>query len=495
MPMAKLEPSEKRHPVRSGDKPPMRFRYALIGGFATAVILTAAIATAELAVLHFPHLQHQGTITTYQATQLIKNALAIVAGAGALIALVTTYRRQKTTEAADLREQEAEIRAKAAHAREETRIYNERFTTAASQLAESVPAIRIAGIYAMAGLADDWEAQRQTCVDVLCANLRMPYPPQPPNGAPQTTQQEFQATREARHTLIRVITAHLQPDETRPSTAQDWRALNFDFTGTTFDGGDFHNAHFNGTVTFARAHFTGDVRFDGAQFASGTTSFEYVQFTGSHVSFFKTQFTGGQVSFLGANFAGDVHFGKSQFAGGDVSFYGAKFAGSSSYFNGARFAGSNVDFRGAQFITGNVRFDGAEFSAGIVQFFISQFTSGNVYFLQVKFTGSTVSFASAEFTGSTVHFGGADFAGGDVSFRLAQFAGGNIHFDRAQFTGGNVDFGRARFLGSCITFGNAQFTGGNVDLSDPGDWTTPPQFDVTGQPPSGLLLPPETPAS
>jgi hypothetical protein len=31
----------------------------------------------------------------------------------------------------------------------------------------------------MAGLPDDWEANRQTCVDVLCAYLRMPYKPDP----------------------------------------------------------------------------------------------------------------------------------------------------------------------------------------------------------------------------------------------------------------------------------------------------------------------------
>jgi hypothetical protein len=28
----------------------------------------------------------------------------------------------------------------------------------------------------MAGLADDWEENRQACADVLCAYLRMPQP-------------------------------------------------------------------------------------------------------------------------------------------------------------------------------------------------------------------------------------------------------------------------------------------------------------------------------
>src|SRR5262249_1027495 len=55
------------------------------------------------------------------------------------------------------------------------RTLNERFATAADQLGSDKPAVRLAGVYAMAGLADDWEENRQTCVDVLCAYLRMPY--------------------------------------------------------------------------------------------------------------------------------------------------------------------------------------------------------------------------------------------------------------------------------------------------------------------------------
>src|SRR5262245_26763067 len=59
-----------------------------------------------------------------------------------------------------------------------TRTLNERFATAAGQLgSDKPPAVRLAGVYAMAGLADDWPENRQTCVDVLCAYLRLPYAP------------------------------------------------------------------------------------------------------------------------------------------------------------------------------------------------------------------------------------------------------------------------------------------------------------------------------
>ena len=58
-------------------------------------------------------------------------------------------------------------------AEQRTRTLNERFAAAAGQLgSDKPPAVRLAGVYAMAGLADDWPENRQTCVDVLCGYLR-----------------------------------------------------------------------------------------------------------------------------------------------------------------------------------------------------------------------------------------------------------------------------------------------------------------------------------
>ena len=64
-----------------------------------------------------------------------------------------------------------------------SRTWNERFATAAGQLgSDKPPEVRLAGAYALAGLADDWEENRQTCVDVLCGYLRMPYRAPPRAG-------------------------------------------------------------------------------------------------------------------------------------------------------------------------------------------------------------------------------------------------------------------------------------------------------------------------
>lgn len=133
-------------------------------------------------------------------------------------------------------------------AEQRTRTLNERFATAAEQLGSDKPAVRLAGVYAMAGLADDWKENRQTCVDVLCACLQLPYEPDPAENAPEPLQLAFQVSRKVRHTVIRVITAHLRED-----ARTSWQTLNFDFTGVVSDGGDFSGAQFSGgTVDFSQ---------------------------------------------------------------------------------------------------------------------------------------------------------------------------------------------------------------------------------------------------
>ena len=82
----------------------------------------------------------------------------------------------------------------------------ERFTTIATQLADPNPAVRIAGVYAMEALINDWlgkntwyswkwspsrrsgRQEAQACINVLCTYLRLPYTP-PPDGVVTVTKQ------------------------------------------------------------------------------------------------------------------------------------------------------------------------------------------------------------------------------------------------------------------------------------------------------------------
>jgi hypothetical protein len=211
------------HPAQRGDAGEARLWHigvALAVSFTVAVAALAGLAGLAWVLLGAGGFRRHGAPPLHDTVSVAQLVFASVAGAGALVALVVAYRRQKVAE------------ADSAHDR--ARVLNERFTAIAAQLGDAQPAVRLAGVHAMAGLADDWRANRQTCIDVLCAHLRMPYEPDPGEGAPAAERLALRAGREVRHTVIRVITAHLQRD-----AAVSWRGCNFDFTGIIFDGGTF----------------------------------------------------------------------------------------------------------------------------------------------------------------------------------------------------------------------------------------------------------------
>jgi hypothetical protein len=296
----------QRH--QSGEARLWHIGAALAVGFAAAVLGLAGLTWLTWVLLHRPKIPHTGTISLHDTVSVLQLVFASVAGAGALVALIVAYRRQKIAE------------ADSAHDR--TRVFNERFTAIAAQLGDDKPAVRLAGVHAMAGLADDWKQNRQTCVDVLCAYLRLPYDPDPGDADP-AERIAYQANREVRHTVIRLIGTHL-----RPGAAVSWQGLNFDFTGVIFDGGDFSYARFSGGIAL----------------------------------FSDAVFSGGRVSFAGAEFSrGQVHFGGATFSGGEVSFRDAMFSGGFVVWS-ARFSGAQVSFRDAVFSGTQVSFRDAVFS-------------------------------------------------------------------------------------------------------------------------------------
>lgn len=162
---------------------------------------------------------------------------------------VVAYRRQRVDEAGTHREA--------------TRLHTERFSQAVEQLGSDSPAVRLGGIHALAGLADDApdHSQRQTCVDVLCAYLRLPSPPNPgdPPDATSTEEQReahqdkkdrYLALREVRHTILRLIGDHYRIPQ---GSHRSWQGCDLDLTRVTIDG---------------------DMNFRGATFSGGVVSFE-----------------------------------------------------------------------------------------------------------------------------------------------------------------------------------------------------------------------------
>jgi len=483
-----------------------------VGGGAAAVGLVG-LSWLAWSVLHRPRIARSGAISLHDAVSVLQLVFASVAGAGALVALIVAYRRQKVAE------------ADSSHDR--TRVFNERFTAIAAELGDPEPAVRLAGVHAMAGLADDWAANRQTCVDVLCAYLRMPLQPSVTGSDPHTTSQTLRAAREVRETVIRVIAAHL-----RFNAPVSWQGLDFDFTGVQFDGGDFARAVFSGgkvsfkgaifasgTLDFGGAIFAGgQIDFSAAEFLDGTVGFGSAEFRGGVVSFAGAKFSGGTVDFTEAVFAGSrVGFINSSLSGGKITFDNAVFARGRVFFNRAEFLGSEVSFTDAMFVGSSVEFMGAEFVDGQVNFEDVLFSGGQTEFSFAKFSGGLVSFRSANFSserfsanyqaGNSVNYGPALLAGliGRITPRLdswvAILTGGAelnrlssgilVNFSGAEFSGGSVLFDSAEFAGGRVDFGEAKFQGGDVDFSGVLDWSFPPLRLEYGARLEGIRLPNE----
>src|SRR6476659_11251811 len=134
---------------------------------------------------------------------ITKLSFTVAGGVGAAVALVVAYRKQRDVEQGR---------------------FVERFGAAAAQLGDQDVAVRIAGVYAMAGVADESStpSRRQQCIDVLCGYLRLPYDPKhgsshlaeqtrrvgPETKSTEDTYRYRQNDREVRQTIVRVIAAH-----------------------------------------------------------------------------------------------------------------------------------------------------------------------------------------------------------------------------------------------------------------------------------------------
>ncbi|MES0838448.1 pentapeptide repeat-containing protein [Nocardiopsis tropica] len=403
---------------------PVRLVWLILLAWLVAAGLIAALTGLAWVLLDAPRWLPPENLTPRNLDAIATRAFAIVAGLGGVALLVIAYRRQRTTESGE--------------EREVAKLFTDSFDSASDKLGSDHAAVRLAGVHALARLADEAPEGRedlvQMVIDVLCAYLRMPYSPAPdplPKNAGKARREEhrvreleFASFREVRHTIIRIIGNHLR-EPTR------WRGKDYDFTGTVFDGGDLTGTHFtSGKVTFHKAEFTGgNVDFHRACFSGGTVDFHEAEFTGGVVAFYKAEFTGGKVFFFGARFVdGAVAFQEAEFTGGEVFFHGARFVGGEVSYYKTRFIGGKAHFHAARFTSGRVNFTAAEFADG------------------------TVSFRGARFTGARVLYCEAEFTGGRVDLTEAQFTGGQVDFTEARFTGGQVDFGWGGFAGDLAQF-------------------------------------------
>jgi Pentapeptide repeats (9 copies) len=483
-------------------------RRALAVAFTGAAVLLVAAWYLVSWMLGSPPRAKAKPMDTSAQLDLLKLVFALVAGIGALVALVTAYRRQRIEEIAGERAERIQAHAERVaqdnvHDAIERRV-TDLYGKAVEQLGHDKAAVRLGGLYALERLAQDQARHRQTVVDVVCAYLRMPFQYSvpttitPPQESPETSEspptdvnegdprQELQV----RLTAQRLLARHLQtwpfPAEDGASTHPDsyWEGIELDLTGAhliNFDFArcqphsvNFEGARFSGDAGFGETRFAGDAWFGGARFSgkagfvetrfSGDARFDGVRFSGE-AGFGEAHF-GGLAWFDGARFDGDAGFGGARFDG-NAGFGEAHFGGL-AWFDGARFDGE-AGFGKAHFRR-EAWFDGARFS-GEAGF-------GGAWFSGARFSG-IVGFGGAQFSGDA-EFGEVRFSG-NAGFGKTQF-GGNAEFDGAQF-GGYAKFDRARFSG-VAGFGGIQF-GGNATFDQArfsgNAWFGETQFNVNAE--------------
>lgn len=387
--------------------------------FAMAFSLAGAVAIAIVAAWVLAPQLNVGTQSTPPA-DLTRLALTIAAGVGGVVALVVAYRRQRDLEQGR---------------------FVEGFGAAAKQLGDADVAVRLAGVYAMAGVADQTsKLKRQQCIDVLCGYLRLPYcpalgdnhqsalilkrPMRRKGGSEEELRFEYrQNDKEVRQTIVRVIVAHLQE-----KAATSWSPNDFDFTGSHLEEPDF----------------------GGALFSGGTTSFQEATFSGRASSFYNATFTGGTTSFYNATFSGGI-----------TAFYNATFSGETTTFTGATFSGKETSFKAATFSGGTTSFRNATFSGGETSFENATFSGEETSFTEATFSGEYTMFTGATFSGKTTWFDRATFSGGITLFEGAPFSGEYTMFTGVTFSGKTTWFDGAIFSGT------TSFDGGPSVASTP----------------------------
>ncbi|WP_431937337.1 pentapeptide repeat-containing protein [Micromonospora sp. RP3T] len=471
----------------------MKLWKVVAGAVVIALVAAAAIFFVGLWIAGFPRLQHDGFVRPSTLFEMAKIALAVVAGIGGVVALVTAYRRQQVLEAGNTLAEIANDRAAEESGRNAIRLREERFARASEQLGSDKPAVRLAGAYALSALADDWPEGRQQCIDVLCAYVRLPhrlseeeekpelrrvgpYRRSPTSRRALIADREFMEDEEVRKTIMRTISAHLRAD-----SPTSWCGLNFDFTGATIRYADFSEAVFSaGLVSFRNATFPeANLSFYRAKFSGAYVSFHQAKFINTSTPFIGASITAGRLSFGAAVFEhSHINFRRSSLEGGRLSFGSATFLSSRVHLTRSRFDGTYVSFSHSKIASGFLDFGASEIRASTLNFEHARLSGGRIAFLGTAFTAQggfkfknakiesgTVSFNRTVFNGQRMSFGAVTMSGGALLFLGSRFESGSVSFRQAALLAGTIEIKRCDFVGGLINF-NTRRAGSLVVLTD-----------------------------
>ena len=315
----------------------------------------------------------------------VKTTLTTVGGIGGVSFLVIKFRQQDIAEKQHKHSEEERIKAAEAEISRkfeaEKLEANKKLVDAVQQLGSESPQVRIAGVYALADIADTYGSEKygvdynKRAVEILCGYLR-------------TVRSDNDEPVES--AVLSILSNHLTPPANSFSNNNigPWSRYTINLRGAilketiNFHGAciasldcrqaefhgkaDFTDAHFDAYTHFDQAHFYHQANFTGAQFQHNNESNLITSFVNTHFH--------AEVTFLEAHFHQNVDFSNSQFqqncknADLGTSFQRARFDGN-TYFDNAHFY-HQANFTGAQFQHNaksnlNISFVGTHFHAEV----------------------------------------------------------------------------------------------------------------------------------
>lgn len=242
---------------------------ALSGAFLAVVLRWIVGATylqpAQGAVLGGIGVLAAGSLTYYAShrTRVSNESIAREATRMAEIELKLERDKLETT---NRREDEQNART---HRRELERDLRSRFTTSAAQLADPSPTIRLAGVFSLIALADDWDdaenrQQRDVCVEVLKSYLTQPQVDPTPDDERAVpflhVRRRIALTLHARRTMEKSAAYSWSEIAAASLEEVDLRHVNLDST-------DLRGANLRGAKLSNASFFSSDLRDTNFNFA------------------------------------------------------------------------------------------------------------------------------------------------------------------------------------------------------------------------------------
>lgn len=263
-----------------------------------------------------------------QAENIVKIALTLVGGVGAVAYLVIKYQERQ--------------QAGRAEKREKDRTVDTKMQDAINQLGSDKASTRIAGVYALTDIADRYKGgYRQRVVDILCgylrsdrANYALDELGQPVKNASGHLVKSGASDEAVESTILSVMRDRLRKERKDDKTGktivqtvdddQLWCACTFDLHEATFhEAVDLTDSTFERDAYFYGTKFERVADFHGADFAVVVADFRGARFTDG-ADFGWADFTG-VADFGGARFTGVANFT------GVADFVGAEFRGGAAF--------------------------------------------------------------------------------------------------------------------------------------------------------------------